>query len=143
MKLGDIYQTCVRVGRDNDARDASVIESTLSDARRAYEKMDASDKAYFDLEKLANPYSDTRICVGDPDLEVRGMIVGVDMETAEVLLADRLREKGVPIDLVFAHHPEGPGYANLHEVMYMQADLKRLIFSASRPCRVTRPPTTA
>jgi len=85
--------------------------------------MDASDKAYFDLEKLANPYSDTRICVGDPDLEVRGMIVGVDMETAEVLLADRLREKGVPIDLVFAHHPEGPGYANLHEVMYMQADL--------------------
>ena len=40
-----------------------------------------------------------------------------------MLLADRLREKGEPIDLVFAHHPEGPGYANLHEVMYMQADL--------------------
>ena len=45
------------------------------------------------------------------------------MEVGEVLLADRLREKGEPIDLVFAHHPEGPGYANLHEVMYMQADL--------------------
>ena len=45
------------------------------------------------------------------------------MEVGEVVLADRLREKGEPIDLVFAHHPEGPGYANLHEVMYMQADL--------------------
>ena len=45
------------------------------------------------------------------------------MEVGEVLLADRLREKGEPIDLIFAHHPEGPGYANLHEVMYMQADL--------------------
>lgn len=45
------------------------------------------------------------------------------METAEVLLADRLREKGRPIDLIFAHHPEGPGLANLHDVMLMQADL--------------------
>jgi len=41
----------------------------------------------------------------------------------EVLLADRLRERGDAIDLIFAHHPEGLGYANLHEVMYMQADV--------------------
>jgi putative NIF3 family GTP cyclohydrolase 1 type 2 len=61
--------------------------------------------------------------VGDPDQEIRGLVVGIDMEVGEVLLADRLREKGAPIDLIFAHHPEGPGYANLHEVMYMQADL--------------------
>jgi hypothetical protein len=45
------------------------------------------------------------------------------METAEVLLADRLRERGEPIDLIFAHHPEGPGFARLDEVLYMQADL--------------------
>ncbi len=123
MKLRDIYQTCVRVGRERDARDADTIEAALAEAKRAYEKLDNVDKAFFDTEKLTNPYSDTRICAGDPDGEVRGMIVGVDMETAEVVLADRLREKGTPIDLVFAHHPEGPGYANLHEVMYMQADL--------------------
>jgi putative NIF3 family GTP cyclohydrolase 1 type 2 len=54
---------------------------------------------------------------------VRGLLTGVDMETAEVLLADRLREKGEPIDLILAHHPEGPGFARLDEVMYMQADL--------------------
>jgi len=123
MKLADIYQTCVRVGREHDARDAAAIQEVLDETRRAFDKLEESDKRFFDSEKLTNPYADTRICAGDPDLDIRGMIVGVDMETAEVLLADRLREKGVPIDLVFAHHPEGPGYANLHEVMYMQADL--------------------
>lgn len=123
MKLNDIYQTCVRVGRERDARDADTIEAALAEAKRVYEKLDDTDKDFFDTEKFTNPYSDTRICAGDPDEDVRGMIVGVDMETAEVVLADRLREKGAPIDLVLAHHPEGPGYANLHEVMYMQADL--------------------
>ena len=51
------------------------------------------------------------------------MLVGIDMEVGEMLLADRLREKGEPIDLVLAHHPEGSGFAELHEVMGMQADL--------------------
>ena len=91
--------------------------------RKEYDKLDADESPFFDTEKLTNPYADTRICAGDPDTEIRGLLVGIDMEVGEVLLADRLREKGEPIDLVFAHHPEGPGYANLHEVMYMQADL--------------------
>jgi hypothetical protein len=90
---------------------------------RAYGKLDEEDRPYFDTERLTNPYADTRIAAGDPELEVRGLITGVDMETAEVMLADRLREKGAPIDLVFAHHPEGPGFARLDEVMHMQADL--------------------
>lgn len=123
MRLRDIYETCVKAGIDADQRDAKEIERVLGETRRAYEKLEDADKSFFDVEKLTNPYSDTRICAGDPDTEIRGMLVGIDMETAEVLLADRLREKGHAVDLVFAHHPEGPGYANLHEVMYMQADL--------------------
>ena len=123
MRLKDIYDACVRVGRERDARDDDVIEAVLGDARRELEKLDEEERPFFDLERLTNPYSDTRVCAGDPQQEIRGMMVGVDMETSEVLLADRLRDKGVPIDLILAHHPEGPGYANLHEVMYMQADL--------------------
>ncbi len=123
MNLRDIYETCVSAGMEADTRDRGEIDNVLEVARKEYEKLDQADKPYFDLERLVNPYSDTRMCAGDPDDEIRGMLVGVDMETAEVLLADRLREKGAPIDLIFAHHPEGPGYANLHEVMYMQADL--------------------
>jgi len=123
MKLKDIYDICVATGIEADARDQAEIDRVLSDHRKAYDKLDDEEKQFFDAEKLVNPYADTRICAGDPGAEIRGLIVGVDMEVGEVLLADRLREKGEPIDLVFAHHPEGPGYANLHEVMYMQADL--------------------
>ncbi|KAF0209071.1 MAG: NGG1p interacting factor NIF3 [Actinomycetota bacterium] len=123
MKLGDIYRTAVAKGVREDVRSDAEIQHMLAEAKHTYEKLDAEEQPYFDKERLTNPYSDTRICLGDPDLEVRGLITGIDMEVGEVLLADRLREKGAPIDLILAHHPEGPGYANLHEVMYMQADL--------------------
>ena len=123
MKLGDIYKTAVDKGMAEDARGREELDRVLAQNRKEYEKLDEDDRVFFDTERFTNPYSDTRICVGDADTEVRGMLVGIDMEVGEVLLADRLRERGEPIDLIFAHHPEGPGYANLHEVMYMQADL--------------------
>jgi putative NIF3 family GTP cyclohydrolase 1 type 2 len=123
MKLRDIYATCVEIGMQADPRSDEELQRVLGAARKAYDKLDEDDKPFYDTERLTNPYSDTRIAAGDPDLEVRGLLTGVDMETAEVLLADRLREKGEPIDLIFAHHPEGPGFARLDEVMHMQADL--------------------
>ena len=123
MKLKDIYRVAVETGMVADERDRTEIERVLAETKRTYEKLDEDEKPFFDAEKLTNPYADTRICVGDPEDEIRGMLVGVDMEAAEVLLADRLRERGEPIDLILAHHPEGPGFASLHEVMYMQADL--------------------
>jgi len=123
VKLKDIYRIAVEHGMRQDKRDQSELDRVLANARKAYDKLDESEKEFFDTEKLTNPYADTRICLGDPEMEIRGLITGIDMEAAEVLLADRLREKGAAIDLVFAHHPEGPGFANLHEVMLMQADL--------------------
>lgn len=123
MRLGDIYSAAVQAGITVDGRERSEIDRLLAEAAEAFEKLDDSEKEFFDREKLSNPYADTRIEVGEPDAEIRGLIVGIDMEVGEVLLADRLRDKGMPIDLVLAHHPEGPGLANLHEVMYLQADL--------------------
>jgi hypothetical protein len=123
VKLRDIYHTCVEAGMAADPRSAEELQRVLDSAERAYDKLDAEDKPFYDTERLTNPYADTRIAAGDPDLEVRGLITGVDMEAAEILVADRLRERGAPIDLIFAHHPEGPGFARLDEVMHMQADL--------------------
>jgi hypothetical protein len=123
VKLGEIYRHCVEKGMAEDERGHEELQRLLDDARKAYEKLDEDDKDFFDTERLANPYSDTRIVVGDPDLDVRALIAGIDMQVGEVMLADRLREKGEPIDLILAHHPEGPGFANLDQVMYMQADL--------------------
>jgi len=123
LKLRQLYRACVEAGIAADSRERAEIDKVLELARKEYDKLDEADRPYFDQERLANPYSDTRICAGDPETEIGGLLVGVDMETAEVLLADRLRENGARIDLILAHHPEGPGYANLHEVMFMQADL--------------------
>jgi hypothetical protein len=123
MKLREIYRTCIEAGMEADPRPAEELTRVLGAAKRAYDKLDADEKPFYDMERLTNPYADTRIVAGDPDLEVRGLLTGVDMETAEVLLGDRLRERGEPIDLIFAHHPEGPGFARLDEVMHMQADL--------------------
>lgn len=123
VRLGDIYRIAVEKGMAEDKRDAEELEAVLEAAEKQYERLDDREKEFFDKEKLSNPYVDTRINVGDPDLEVRGLLVGIDMESAEVVLADRLREKGRPLDLILAHHPEGSGYAELHEVMLMQADL--------------------
>src|SRR4030042_1623992 len=44
-------------------------------------------------------------------------------EVGEVLLADRLGEKGRAIDLIIAHHPEGSAMANLYDVMGMQSGI--------------------
>ena len=123
MRLKDLYDICVETGIEYDGRDREEIDRVLAETKKAYEKLEVDDREFFDVEKLTNPYADTRICAGDPEQEIRGALVGVDMETGEVVLADRLRERGETIDLIFAHHPEGPGYANLHEVMYLQADL--------------------
>lgn len=123
IALKDIYRIAVEKGIAADARDRAEIDRVLANAKKAHDKLDEDEREFFDTEKFTNPYSDTRISVGDPDSEVRGLLVGIDMEVGEVVLADRLREKGEPVDLIFAHHPEGAGYAGLHEVMYMQADL--------------------
>lgn len=123
MKLADIYRTAIARGIEADARGREEIDRVLRSARDAYDKLDEDEKEFFDTERLTNPYADTRIVVGDPETEIRGLIVGIDMEAGEVAVAERLRERGEPIDLILAHHPDGPGYANLYEVMGMQADL--------------------
>jgi hypothetical protein len=123
VKLQDIYRIAVEKGMAEDKRDQAELDRVLAERKKAYDKLEDDEKSLFDTEKLTNPYVDTRINTGDPDLAVRGMLVGVDMQVGEMLLADRLREKGEPVDLVLAHHPEGSGFAELHEVMGMQADL--------------------
>lgn len=123
MKLSEIYRLAVDRGMEADGRSTEELQRVMDASRKEYEKLDADEKPFYDVERLTNPYADTRIACGDPDLEVRGLITGVDMETAEVLLADQLRAKGATIDLILAHHPEGPGFARLDEVMGMQADL--------------------
>ncbi len=73
-------------------------------------------------KKQIKSYPDTAILYGDPGKEVRKVMVGIDIEAAELLLADRIRQQE-GLDLVISHHPEGRAYAALHKVMQLQVNL--------------------
>lgn len=123
MKLKEIYDLAIKKGIESDPRGKKEVAKVLKKAQKAAEELKKDEKKEFDLEKLSNPYSDTRILYGDPETEIRSVLVGVDIEVGELLLADRLREKGRQIDLVIAHHPEGKALAGLYEVMKMQSGI--------------------
>ncbi|MHB0979772.1 MAG: NGG1p interacting factor NIF3 [Thermoleophilia bacterium] len=125
MKLGELYAIAVEAGRESDPRGVKGTERVLGEARKAFDDLPERRRWEFDRESLTNPFSDTRILNGDPDIEVRRILVGIDVSVGEVLLADRLREKGQVLDLVLAHHPEGRALADLAEVMGVQADVWR------------------
>ncbi|HWR97314.1 MAG TPA: hypothetical protein VN317_02750 [Candidatus Methanoperedens sp.] len=122
MKLADIYKIAVQAGRDADPRGTERLEKELAAAKKEYDELKEKDRPFFDLERLTNPYADTRILNGAPETEVQAILVGIDMEVGEIVLADRLREKR-GLDLVLAHHPEGRALAKLGDVMGMQADI--------------------
>jgi len=123
VKLSDVYKTVVDFGMKNDPRGKDNVRKELLRAKKEYDTLSRRDKDLYDKERLAHPYSDTRILFGKKDTEVKTLFVGVDIEVGEVVLADRLREKGEDIDLLFAHHPEGIALAGFFNVMYMQIDI--------------------
>lgn len=120
MKLIDIYRNAVKKGISKDPRKRSEITQEFNSAKREYKKLKGPDKRAFDTERFVNPYADTRILYGDPQAEIKSIMVGIDMEAPEILAADRLNEKGNPVDLVMAHHPEGSAWANFYDVMKLQ-----------------------
>ncbi|MDD5258690.1 MAG: NGG1p interacting factor NIF3 [bacterium] len=123
MRLQEFYDFLVKAGAKQDPRGQKAVEAILEKTRQKYQKMEAKAKNGFDRDKLTNPYADTRILYGNPQAVIKNILVGVDIDVAELLLADRLRTKGEKIDLVMSHHPAGKAYANFYEVMGMQADI--------------------
>ncbi len=123
MKLGDIYKLAVKMGIGADPRGVDGIKKLLARRKAEYEDLPKSKKDEFDPEDFVNPYSDSRILLGDPNKEVDSILAGIDISSAEVLLADRLNQKGKSIDLLLTHHPAGAPLAALHEVMDVQADV--------------------
>jgi hypothetical protein len=123
LKLREFFDRALAVGRANDPRGEDGVLAYLAKERRTYEGLSEDGKNDFDVERLVNPYHDTRILNGPDDADVKHIMLGVDFEVGELLLADRLRERGSPVDLCVAHHPEGYALANLYRVMEMQADI--------------------
>ena len=122
MTIKEIYDLAIAKGIDADFRDNERIERSQERLKAKFDKMGDRDKDEFDAERLANPFSDSRILFGDPEREVKKVLVGIDIDGDEMLLAKELGG----IDLVISHHPRGKALAGLDDVMQLQIDVLNL-----------------
>ncbi len=123
MKLKDMYALAIEMGINSDPRGKKGVGKFLAKVKKDFKELPEKKKKFFDSENFTNPYTDTRILYGDPQREIKKVLAGIDAEGMEILLADRLSEKGRKIDLVISHHPTGHALAALDEVMDVQVDM--------------------
>ncbi|MBM3244621.1 MAG: NGG1p interacting factor NIF3 [Candidatus Omnitrophica bacterium] len=94
MKLGEFYKQAIEFGRLHDPRKKNEIKT----------------------------FEDSKILFGDIKTEVKKILIGIDIEVGELMLADKIRFRE-GLDLVLAHHPEGHAFASLFKVMRLQVDI--------------------
>lgn len=126
MKIYDAYRLAIETGMSKDPRPRNEVDRLLSEAGKAYESLPEDRKDLYDTERLWNPYTDSRfssMAEEAKDMEAECFMWGVDIGPAEVLLADRLREKGRTISSIVAHHPIGTARTRFPEVMWLQTDM--------------------
>ena len=126
LKINDFYKAAVECGINADPRGIIAVREELKNINKSYDQLDEKSKESFDKNTLFNPYSDTRILNIAEDKNIKKIFCGIDMQTPELLLADRLNEKNENIDLVISHHPNGYGFVNFYDVIEMQADKNAL-----------------
>lgn len=123
MTIQEIYDLAIEMGMKADPRGYDKVKDYLKKRKKEYEELPEKKKSYFDLESLHNPYSDSRVLHGNPKQEVHKLLAGIDAEASEVLMVDRLNERGEGFDLLISHHPDGEALASLYEVMDIQIDM--------------------
>jgi putative NIF3 family GTP cyclohydrolase 1 type 2 len=124
MKLESLYQKAVAAGIAKDPRGPEAMRRILDDERAKSARLRDDEREAWEPDRLFNPYADTRLLAGDPAAEVKKVMVGIDVDAAEVLLAHTLnRDRAEGIDVVIAHHPQGVAMAQLPEVMRVQSDM--------------------
>ena len=123
MTLQQIYDLALLMAKKADPRGEKQVDGYLARLKKEYQELPEKKKKYFDKESLNNPYSDSRILFGNPKQNIKKVLAGIDAEASEVLLMDRLNQKGEKIDLLISHHPSGHALASLHEVMDLQVDV--------------------
>ncbi|MFA7074305.1 MAG: hypothetical protein WC234_03845, partial [Endomicrobiaceae bacterium] len=123
MNLKQMYEFFVSNGIENDPRGKKEVNILLEEKNKEYNSLDEDKKKSFDVDSLKSPYNDTRIIYGSGEEKIQSVMVGIDIETPELLLANQLRLSGRKIDMVLAHHPEGKAYSTFHNVIAMQAEI--------------------
>lgn len=119
MSIKEIYKLAIDRAIGADFRGKEAVEKILKQKREKYEKLSEKEKEVFDLESLETPYADSRILNQSQEKEIKRVLVGIDIEPAEILLAKEIGN----IDLIISHHPSGKALANLADVMGLQCDV--------------------
>jgi len=122
MRIKEIFNLAIKKGIEADLRGKETVGRILKRRREKYERLSEKEKEDFDLEALENPYLDSRVLNVAKDREIKRILVGIDIEPAEILLAKEIGN----IDLIISHHPLGKGLANLANVMELQCDILNL-----------------
>ncbi len=117
MKLKDIYNLSLKLGIKADPRSKARIDKLIKKEKDRYKDLSKEEQASFDKHRLESPYADTRVH-HDLDKKVKKVLVGIDIDVAELLLA-----KELGADSVICHHPIGASLSRLDQVMEMQADV--------------------
>jgi putative NIF3 family GTP cyclohydrolase 1 type 2 len=123
MKIKDIQELFVKEGIEVDPRGKDLVALDLKKRKKNYDDLSKEQKENFDIESLENPYYDSRILYSGKDPDIKNIVVGIDIETPEILLTKQLKDSGRKIDLIVAHHPEGYAYSTFSNVIYMQSDI--------------------
>lgn len=118
LSVKQIFDLGLKMAVAADPRGSKGVAKHLARVKKDYGDLKPSDREYFDNERLTNPYPDSLIHIDDGKT-VKRVMAGIDISSAEILLASQLNERGKKIDAVISHHPEGKALANLHEVMQM------------------------
>lgn len=119
MTTYDIFNLGIELGMKADPRGIEQVKKDLNRLKRKYETMSQKEKAEFDKSQLDNPYSDSQILNVSNEKEIKKVLMGIDIDGSELLLAKQLGD----IDLVISHHPHGRALTNLSKVMKMQAQV--------------------
>ncbi|MFH1575910.1 MAG: NGG1p interacting factor NIF3, partial [Candidatus Nealsonbacteria bacterium] len=118
MTILEIYNLAINKSMEADFRERSGVEKVLSRKKDKFAKLSPEKKNEFDEDSLTNPYSDSRILNVAQDKQIEKILIGIDIEPAEILLAKEIGN----IDLIISHHPLGTALANLSGVMELQCD---------------------
>lgn len=125
MNIQQIYKLAIKMGIKSDFRLKAQIDKQLKRIKEKYEKLSKDEKELFDKEKIISPYTDSRIHFDARVKNVKRVLVGIDIDSAELMIATYLNNHNPKkrIDLVIAHHPIGKALADLTDVMDLQADV--------------------
>ncbi|MFO7807057.1 MAG: NGG1p interacting factor NIF3 [Candidatus Moraniibacteriota bacterium] len=116
MKVKEIFDLSVEIGKENDFRTKGEIEDFLKQKKEKYDALSKEEKSYFDKDELKNPYMDSAIH-HDNGKDVKKALAGIDITMGGLMMA-----KELGYDLVINHHPVGKALARLDDVMDYQVD---------------------